>query len=44
MMPSSVRRPSLLRPPWMGNCVVDVPVTTSFVVVTTPGMSTTSAL
>ena len=42
--PSSDRRPSLPRPPWMGNCVAAVPVTTSFALVTTPGMSTTSAL
>jgi len=28
--PSIIRRPSLLRPPWIGNCVVAVAVTTSF--------------
>ena len=37
LRPSIVRRPSLLRPPWIGNCVVAVPVTVSFRLVTTPG-------
>ncbi len=42
--PSTVIRPSLLRPPWIGNCVVDVAVTTSLRLVMTPGTMLTIAL
>ena len=44
LSPSMFRRPSLLRPPWIGNWVVAVPVTVSFRLVTTPGTTTTIAL